>query len=103
MRRNFILGVFLFVFLNACGGSDTNSNTSTTTEAAEDLQVVTTTQLEPVDQTTITTTTVEEVVATIPTTTVDTSWEGPVYPLTGLPAYEGIPQAPAEAVKVVGG
>jgi len=100
MRRNFILGVFLFVFLNACGGSDTDSNTSTTTEAAEDLLVVTTTQLEPVDQTTITTTTVEEVVVTIPTTTVDTSWEGPVYPLTGLPAYEGIPQAPAVAVKV---
>ncbi len=98
MLRRFTRIVFFFVYLTACGGGGSETN-ETTTVVVEEVSLVTTTQIEVGVETT--TTLVEEAVTPIPTTTTaDPSWEGPVYPLTGLPAYEGIPESPAVAVKI---
>jgi len=97
MLQRVSLTVFFFVCLAACGGgSETNE---TTTTVIEEVSLVTTTQNEESVETT--TTLMEQVEEVIPTTTtVDPSWDGPVYPLTGLPAYEGIPETPAVAIKI---
>ena len=97
MRRIVLTALFL-VCLTACGGGD-ETNAATTT-LAEEVSLITTTQLEASLETP--TTLVEQIVEAIPTTTttVDLSWAGPVYPLTGLPAYEGIPETPAVVVKL---
>ena len=94
MKHRVALLVLCGILLAACGGSDeATPNESTTTGP----QITTTTAV--VESTTgpqETTTTAS--VAT--TTTADPAWTGPVYPLTGLPAIDGIPAEPAMVVKV---
>lgn len=97
LRRVISVALFL-AYLTACGGGS-GTNEATTT-LVEEVPLVTTTQIEESVETP--TTLVEQIAVTIPitTTSVDPSWTGPVYPLTGLPAYEGIPETPAVAVKI---
>ncbi len=97
MLRRVSSAALFFVCLAACGGgSETNE---TTTTLVEEVPLVTTTQIEETAETP--TTVAEQIVGVIPTTTtIDPSWTGPVYPLTGLPAYEGIPETPAVVVKI---
>jgi len=97
MLRRIIFVALFFVYLAACGGGSGTNETTTT--LVEEVPLVETTQIKESVETT--TTVVKEAVIPIPTTTtVDPSWTGPVYPLTGLPAYEGIPDLPAVAVKI---
>ena len=96
LRRVGFIALF-FVCATACGGG--SGANETTTMQVKEVPLVATTQIEESIETP--TTVVEQTVEVIPTTTtVDLSWVGPVYPLTGLPAYEGIPEAPAVVVKI---
>ena len=99
MRYPIILGLFFSMCLLGCGGKESNQDLPQNNETTESTSLVSTTQLEEIPQVT-TPTTQEQIVETIPTTTLDLSWDGPLYPLTGLPAYEGISQEPAVAVKI---
>jgi len=97
MLRRVSSAALFFVCLAACGGGGGTNETTTT--LVEEVPLVATTQIEEITETP--TTVVKEAVAPIPTTTtIDPSWAGPVYPLTGLPAYEGIPDLPAVVVKI---
>lgn len=84
------------VLLVACGGSEQATPTETTTSSANSTTTATpeTTPTTTVPQGTTTT------VAVATTITADPTWTGPVYPLTGLPALDGIPAEPALVVKV---
>ena len=96
LRRVGFIALF-FVCATACGGG--SGANETTTMQVKEVPLVATTQIEESIETP--TTVVEQTVEVIPTTTtVDLSWVGPVHPLTGLPAYEGIPEAPAVVVKI---
>ena len=95
MLRRVVFVALFFVCATACGGGS-GANETTTTQV-EEVPLVATTQIEESVETP--TTLVEQIAEAIPTTTtVDPSWTGPVYPLTGLPAYEGIPETPAVVV-----
>ena len=97
MLRRVVFVALFFVCATACGGG--SGANETTTMQVKEVPLVATTQIEESIETP--TTVVEQTVEVIPTTTtVDLSWVGPVYPLTGLPAYEGIPEAPAVVVKI---
>ena len=97
MLRRVVFVALSFVCVTACGGGS-GANETTTTQV-EEVPLVATTQIEESVETP--TTLVEQIAEAIPTTTtVDPSWTGPVYPLTGLPAYEGIPETPAVVVKI---
>ena len=99
MLRRVSSVVLFFACLAACGGGS-GANEVTTT-LVEEVPLVATTQIQESVETP--TTLVEQIAGVIPTTTtttIDPSWTGPVYPLTGLPAYEGIPDSPAVAVKI---
>ena len=99
MRRYVGLVLLLSALLASCGGGSINQTLPTTTEES-DLSPIVTTTIQTEISVETTTTLGDKGTVTIPTTTMDLSWEGPVYPLTGLPAYEGIPEAPAVAVKI---
>ena len=99
MRRYVGLVLLLSALLASCGGGSINQTLPTTTEES-DLSPIVTTTIQTETSVETTTTLGDKGTVTIPTTTMDLSWEGPVYPLTGLPAYEGIPEAPAVAVKI---
>ena len=97
MRYPIILGLFFSVCLLGCGGKESNQDLPQNNETTESTSLVSTTQLEEIPQVT-TPTTQEQIVETIPTTTLDLSWDGPLYQLTGLPAYDGISQDSSVAV-----
>ena len=99
MRYRIILGLLFSACLLSCGGEESSQDSLLNHGTTDSTSLVSTTQLEELVQVT-TTTSEEQIVEVIPTTTLDASWDGPLYPLTGLPAYEGIPQGPAVAVKV---
>ena len=95
MKHRVALLVLCGILLAACGGSDeATPNESTTTGP----QITTTTAVVESTTTGPQETTTTAAVAT--TTTADPAWTGPVYPLTGLPAIDGIPAEPALVVKV---